>query len=159
MEHLLASPSSPLIKIPYVGSQEFEADISTPDNVLFTFKSHLERNGWMRHQVTGDVIFENRSPEQIADCLQTWLYFGCLISVFRRASITVRTRDFINASYNRDERLVHTTRLRGYIAEWARREGFADGPVVQNFANPKYLRGENMKEILNFTFHYLAMYC
>ena len=159
MEHLLAPASSRPIKIPYVGSQKFEADISTPNNVLLTFKSYLEDNNWTREKASGDLIFENRSDEDIACCLQTWLYFGCIISVFRMVGITIQTDHFVSASNNRDGILVHTTRLGGYIAEWARREGFADGPVVQNFADPKYMRGENIKEILNWTFWYLAMYC
>ena len=50
-------------------------------------------------------------------------------------------------------------RLRDYIAEWASREGFAVRPVVRNLADIKYVRGENIKEMLNYTFLFLDLYC
>lgn len=159
MEHLLAPPSSQPIKVPYVGIQEFDAgELLVPDNVLVFFKSYLDRNRWVRDRATANVIFTNRSPEDIARCFQTWLYFGCIISVFRLLNVIIRTRDLLSGSYGLNEVLVDTTRLHGYIAEAAKREGFAQGPTVQDFASQKYMRGQNIKEMLNMTFLYLPMY-
>ncbi len=160
MEHLLSPASAEGVEIPYVGTQVFELDISTPDDTLFIFKSYLERNGWTRHAASGDVILQGKSYEQITDCLQTWLYFGCLVSVMRRVGIPARTYDFVTHSNTPglEKPVVNTSRLHGCIAEWARLEGFANGPVVSNFQSPKYLRGENIKEMLHYTYAYLDQF-
>lgn len=159
MEHLLSPATSLPINIPYVGGEDFETGSSLHDDVLFNFKSYWERKGWKRHPATGDLIFEGRSLEEITKSLQTSLYFGCLISVFQRVGITVRTRDFLYTASPRGETFVRTTALPGLTAEWTRREGFTGGAVVRDFNNPKYMRGENIKEMLNWTSWYLQMYC
>ncbi|KIW62373.1 hypothetical protein PV04_10553 [Phialophora macrospora] len=164
MEHLLIPATATHINIPYVGIEEFETDRLARVDILENFKGYLDRRGWQRDLQTAELSFENRTPDEILQSLQTWLYFGCLISVFRRVGIIVGTGTFLEDRYSNSpphrERFVRTTRLHSLMAEWARREGFATGPVVHgDFANPKYLRGENLKEMLNFTFWYLQMYC
>jgi hypothetical protein len=147
MEHLLAPKGAVPIDVPYVGNEEYDSG---------PFKAYFERRGWERDE-TGALIFGGRTPDEVVAFLQTWLYFGCLISVFGRVGIAVRTSDFIRESENGDK-LVCTWRLPGFIGEWAQREGMSDGPVVPNFHNPKYIRGENIKEYLNWTFWYLGTF-
>ncbi|KAJ8116522.1 hypothetical protein ONZ43_g4425 [Nemania bipapillata] len=163
MEHLLASTGSAPINIPYVGIVEFEAHGDPmPDNSLMNFKSSWMLRGWNVDQATGDLIFDGRSPVDVVRALQTTLYFGCIISVFRRVGITVRTRDFVDSSTaNHIDGVVfiRTRKLHGLIAEWIQREGLADGPAVQNWNDPKYMRGLEIKEMLNWTFWYLGMFC
>ncbi|OAP54535.1 hypothetical protein AYL99_10983 [Fonsecaea erecta] len=160
MEHLLAPDGAARIDIPYIETQEFEAHQTTRVDVLENFKSYIERSGWQRNPQTGDVDFSNRSPREILQHLQTWLYFGCLVSVFRKVGVTVCTGDFLDSHPTRQgQRVVCTNKLQGFVGKWAQYEGFATGPVVpRDFSNPKYLRGENIKEILNYTFWYLGVY-
>ncbi|RYP49029.1 hypothetical protein DL768_005169 [Monosporascus sp. mg162] len=162
MEHLQArDPSQPIdIQIPYVAIEEYEADGQpSDDKVLFHFKSYWDRKGWTRHPRTGDLDFKNRIPETIPASLQTALYFGCLMSVFRTAGVTVHTRDFLYQSPNTGgQTVVRTTRLRDLIAAWAKRESFATGPVVSDPQNPKYTRGESIREMLEWTHYYTGMF-
>jgi len=156
MEHLLAPDSAKQINVPYVGTEEFEAGESYED-IVANFKSYLPRKGWYRYS-TGDLMFENRTADEIVSSLQTWLYFGSLISVFRTVGIRVQTSDFVYGSESGGA-FVRTTRLLGFIAKWTQREGLAEGPVVQDFSNPKYMHGESIREILNWTFLHLRMFC
>ncbi|KAI1113978.1 hypothetical protein F5Y14DRAFT_198927 [Nemania sp. NC0429] len=163
MEHLPVQTGSCLINIPYVGSVEFETDgDSGPDGALSNFKGSWMRQGWNVNRATGGLVFDDWSPQEIIRALQTTLYFGCLISVFRRVGITVRTRDFLDsptAAHTDNTTFVRTTKLHGFIAEWTRREGFADGSVVQDANDPKTTRGFNIHEMLNWTFWYLTKFC
>lgn len=160
MEHLLTPDASRQINVPYVGTEEFEADYYySPHGVVANFRGCWGRKGWKRHPATGDLIFNNRSPKEIANSFQMLLYFGCFIFVFRSVGITVRIGDFLDGSSSRGEKFVRTTRLHGFIAGWTRREGFADGTGIQNFESPKYSRGVNIMEMLNWTSLYLKSYC
>src|SRR5687767_8580629 len=118
MEHLLAPEGAKPINVPYVSTEEYEEyagyDVDSAQ-ALVAYKSYFDRKGWKRDE-TGDLIFGDRTPYEIVAFLQTWLYFGCLISVFRRVGIVVRTSDFIRLS-QRGERFVCTRRLPGFIAE------------------------------------------
>lgn len=157
MEHLLPPAGLRSIDIPYLGGQEFEAGIShfNPDEVLGNFKSYWDRQGWKRDSETGDLVFENHSPQQIVQSLQTWLYFGTLITIFGRVGIPVRTRDFLDTPPTGREIFVRTTKLPDLIAEWGRREGFSDGPPDTNINSRKFMRSENIRETLNWTFYHM----
>ncbi|KAI9762714.1 MAG: hypothetical protein M1840_001181 [Geoglossum simile] len=151
MEHLLAPEGAKAINIPYVGVEEYRA---YSDDSLIDFKSYFERKAWKRDSA-GDLIFGDRTPREIVAFLQTWLYFGCLISVFRRVEIDVQTCDFLRVS-ERGEVLVCTKRLPEFIAEWVRRESFRD--ESDEPFSPKRMRGENIKEALHWTFWYSGMF-
>lgn len=118
-------------------------------NSLRNFSSFWERRGW-KYDSTGRLTFENRTPEERVAFLQTWLYFGCLISVFRSVGITVRTSQFVRASEN-GERVVSTLKLPELIAEWAQRESSITGPVSPGSVGEKRIRGRAIKEILDLT--------
>jgi hypothetical protein len=72
MDHLLSSSGGEHILVPYVGVEEYDGG---------DFKAYWQRKGWRRTE-RGDLIFEDRTPHEKAAFFQTWLYFGCLISVF-----------------------------------------------------------------------------
>jgi hypothetical protein len=168
MEHLSAPVGAIPIYVPYICTEIYEECEEYQEyeeheelmkkygypkdsmNSLCNFKSFFERKGWKRDSA-GEVIFENRNLGEIIAFLQTYLYFGCLVSVFRCVGITVRTLDFVFVS-EKGERFINTQRLPGLIAEWARRESISVGPVFPNFNGPNHTCGQNIREILNWTF-------
>ncbi|KAH0569263.1 hypothetical protein GP486_000019 [Trichoglossum hirsutum] len=158
MEHLLTPAESRPISIPYVGGEEFERSNSQSNDIVYNFKTYWERKGWERHPETGDLLFKNRSPQDIVQSLQTSLYFGTLISIFARVGIPVRTRDFLDSSSPGGEIFVRTTKLPDLIADWTKREGFSERPLVFDVNSPRLLRSENIREMLNWTFYYLNMF-
>lgn len=159
MEHLPTPPGSRPINVPYLGGQEFEANMSESDDVLYYFKSYWERTGWPRDRQTYNLSFHNRRPEDIAQSLQTSLYFGTLISIFRRVGIPVRTRDFLAPSSPGGEVFVRTTKLPDLVADWLRREGISSQPGTAGDVNdPRVQRGCNISEILHYAFYFLDMY-
>lgn len=158
MEHLLSPSGAGPISIPYVGGRVFEADTTPSTDILYYLKSYWDRAGWQRHPVTGDLSFRNRSPLEIVQSLQTSLYFGPLLSIFSRVGVHISTRDFLETSPTGQEIFVHTTNLPRFIAEWAKREGFSNGPPVSTGFTPKYMRGENIKEMLSWALYYLQTF-
>ncbi|AEO68452.1 uncharacterized protein THITE_2089960 [Thermothielavioides terrestris NRRL 8126] len=133
--------------------------MSGSDDVLYNFKSYWDRTGWARHPLTGHLSFHDRRPEEIAQSLQTSLYFGTLISIFGRVGIPVRTRDFLSASSPNGEVFVRTTKLPHLVADWLRREGVSSEPAAVGDVNdPRWQRGQNIIEMLNWAFYYLNMY-
>ncbi|RDW78988.1 uncharacterized protein DSM5745_05840 [Aspergillus mulundensis] len=173
MEHLPTRADSPPLKIPYLGGEAFEAGtLGSTEGALYNFKSYWQRRGLERDQLTGEISFESLRPHEIAQSLQTWLYFGTLISVFEVVGIPVRTRDFVIprpslssrvrvlwGEREKEERSVCTAMLPALVARWTAREGFSSGSDgrlhVRDVNDPRFLRGENIKEMLNWTFYYL----
>ncbi|KAL4902943.1 hypothetical protein BDW74DRAFT_54790 [Aspergillus multicolor] len=99
MEHLPTQTDSPSLKIPYLGGKPFEAGTtSSTEGALYNFKSYWQRRGLGRDQLSGELSFKGLQPHEIVHELQTWLYFGTLISIFDIVEIRVRTRDFVAAS-------------------------------------------------------------
>ena len=137
MEHLTTPDGAQPIHVPYVGTVEYDGG---------NFKGYFERQGWER-QKTGQLIFGNRPPDQVASFLQTWLYFGCLISVFECGGVAVLTKDFIRVCENGD-RVVCTQRLPEFILDWDQH--------VRRY--PDNLKGQNVIEYLNYTYWYLMMF-
>jgi hypothetical protein len=156
MEHLLAPQDAKPIDIPYVGVEEYE--VLYHDNSLQDFKSYFERKNWQRNSV-GDLVVGGRSPTEVLAFFQTWLYFGCLISVFRQIGMTVQTIDFLRISQN-GEKLVCTQNLPHLIEEWTLHESVQSPGVTveaQSYFNPRAMRFMAISEILHFTSHHLEM--
>jgi hypothetical protein len=142
MDHLLSSSGGEYILVPYVGVEEYDGG---------DFKTYLRRKGW-RTTEGGDLIFKDRTPYEKATFFQTWLYFGCLISVFGCINIGVQTCNFIFTSPS-GERFVTTRALPSLIAEWIRREGLSNSVAPDPFnSSPRTMRGYNIIELLNWTF-------
>ena len=86
MEHYPARHGTERIDIAYLSTQEYDGDEST---------TYPSRRGWTKNYLLGYQNFGNRSPKEVEEFLQTWLYFGFVIEVFGVVGITVNTTDFI----------------------------------------------------------------
>jgi hypothetical protein len=148
MDHLLSSSGGEHILVPYVGIEEYDRG---------DFKAYWQRKGWRRTE-RRDLIFKDRTLYEKAAFFQTWLYFGCLISVFGLINVGVQTYNFVLTSPS-GERFVTTRALPSLIAEWIRREGlsYSVAPDPSN-SSPRTRRGYSIIEWLNWTFVYMQMF-
>jgi hypothetical protein len=112
MEHLRTPEGAEPIDVPYVGTEEYDGR---------EFMSYPKRLKWTDYQLVGGENFGNRSPDKIEAFFQTWLYFGCLISVFADVGLKVTTKDFIRET-STGEKYVTTGALPKLIEEWKNRD-------------------------------------
>ncbi|KAK4442922.1 hypothetical protein QBC34DRAFT_479230 [Podospora aff. communis PSN243] len=150
------------INIPHVAGQDFEAADLPGIPPLENFKGYPLRRGWKVNAETGDLSFDNRSPQEISSFLQAGFYFGCMITVFRIAGVPVRTADFLEKGRRSSEVTIRTDILPRLVGEWIQREatgrvGAATGPNDPGME--KFIRASGIRETLNFTFWYLQMFC
>jgi hypothetical protein len=142
MEHILPVDGAQHISVPYVGAEEYDGG---------PFKEYLNRKGW-KQSGTGDLIFGTRTPEEKVAFLQTYLYFGLLITLFGEVGIHVRTSAFVDRSTNS----ITTQALPHFISEWIKVEGLWNGvPLSSTGFPPKTLRAYTIREYLNWTRFYL----
>ena len=110
MEHLpLAGRSAPIV-VPYVCEEEYDGG---------NFMDYPERKGWGLDVWPG--VFKLYTREVFKDVLsflQTWLFFGTLISVLGGDVVTA---DFIRNDQGR--KYITTIKLQNYVEEWADRDG------------------------------------
>ena len=157
MEHLPAPKGGVPIRVPYVGIEEYDGR---------EFMSYPKRMKWTDSHLQGDRNFGNRSRQKAEAFFQTWLYFGCLISVFGHVGIKVVTKDFIRQTSNGDK-YVTTRLLPKFIQKWKdkdwRSEEVRDAPhrSRQERDQEKILqrRAASIKEILDEVVTYAKRYC
>jgi hypothetical protein len=160
MEHLASRAGSRPLKIPYLGGEQFEASMGMIGNIYgvqYYYKSYWDRKGWPRHHITGVLSFIHLRPRETAQALQTWLYFGTMISIFRVLGMPVQTVDFVVEE--RDGIFVRTSRLLDLVSRWTQVEGFEENVGrAQDIKDPRDQRGMCIQEMLNWTFFYLGMF-
>jgi hypothetical protein len=157
MEHLPAPEGAEPIHVPYVGTEEYDGR---------EFMSYPKRVTWTDSQLEGGENFGNRSPDKIEAFFQTWLYFGCLISVFAQVGIKVTTRDFIRET-STGQKYVTTRALPKLIEEWKDRDWTSeDAPTPRRRSKKERGRderllksAESIKEILDEMLAYAKRYC
>ena len=116
MEHFASAEGTETIDVPHVGTEDYDG---------YDFLGYPQRKGWSRNQLMGDQNFGNKKPEEVEAFFQTWLYFGCLISVFGLAGIEVKTCDFVRET-EKGEKIITTKLLPRFIQDWMNREGMHD---------------------------------
>lgn len=110
MEHFPAPEGTKLIDVPYIGTEDYDAYNGK-------FKDYPQHKGWSDSQLKGDLNFGNRSHDKVEVFFQTWLYFGCLISVFKVVGIELQTKNFIYQAAN-GEKYITTKALLQTIQQW-----------------------------------------
>ncbi|KAF3931220.1 hypothetical protein ABW19_dt0209232 [Dactylella cylindrospora] len=159
MEHLRAPPDTPEIVIPYLEGDLFEnystdgANSSRATNytAIFTFKTYFMSRGWNLDAV-GKIQPTLLTAKELITRVQSSLYFGCLISVFRCIGIGVQTQYFLKDDGN-GNKTVSTRNLLNLLAMWRmQEESFVfDGAPFPDVNNPKTQRCYNILEMLAWT--------
>jgi hypothetical protein len=162
MEHFVASPDIEPIDVPYIGIEEYDWD---------DFVTYPEHKGWSDPELQGALNFGNRPHDEVEAFFQTWLYFGCLISVFKHAEIKLKTIDFIRETQT-GKKYVTTNLLPHAIQQWMDNDQKVDdndedwdvndsGSTEEKRKREKVLlkRAESIKEILDKVLSYAKRYC
>jgi hypothetical protein len=113
MEHFASPEGTEPIDVPHVGTEDYDGS---------DFFGYPQRKGWSQNQLMGDQNFGNSSSKEVEAFFQTWLYFGCSISVFGLVGIEVKTCDFVQET-EKGEKIITTKLLSGFIQDWMNREG------------------------------------
>lgn len=160
MEHFIAPQGGETIEVPYVGTEDYDGD---------DFMSYPLRKGWSEDDLMGLNSFGGRSEarEEVEAFFQTWLYFGCLISLFSLVGVKVQIQDFVRETA-RGEKVITTSLLPGFIQDWMNREGMADeyNREMAPDHNPemvdleaKYKRGQIIETIFQRVWFFVDTYC
>lgn len=109
MDHLLIPQGAEhVITVPYKGIELYDGG---------EFSTYPKRKKWSSGQIRGENRYGGRKRPAIESFFQTWLYFGCLIEVFKIVGIQVHTEDFIDPK--RD--VITTKKLPSLFVEWQKR--------------------------------------
>src|ERR1700761_4636332 len=117
MDHYLRPPNSPPIDVPYVCTEDYDG------GDFFTYPQRKKwKFNWSESEPEPEPeilksMFENRPSAEVEDFCQTWLFFGCLIEIFKVVDIKVSTSDFL-----RDGRYITTAKLPELLNEWHEKE-------------------------------------
>jgi len=108
MDHIPLPPGATPLLVPYV-AEDYEQG---------NFTSFPERKEKSRMLETSN--FQQASPEEWQAFFQTWLYFGCLIEVFKVVNLDVDPKRFVRETESGP--VVDSTALHVYIDEWKFRD-------------------------------------
>ncbi|GJJ11131.1 hypothetical protein Clacol_005362 [Clathrus columnatus] len=107
MDHFILPPGTThYITVPYKCTEPYDNG---------DFYTYPERKGWTADDVEGKDEYGHRRPEDIEIFLQSWLFFGVLVEVFKIVNIKVDTDDFID----HDTGLVTTHKLTELLEKFA----------------------------------------
>lgn len=160
MEHFIAPQGAEIIEVPYVGTEDYDGG---------DFMTYPSRKGWSEDDLMGLDSFGGRleAHEEVEAFFQTWLYFGCLISVFELVGIKLKTGDFIRVT-EREDRVISTSKLPGIIQDWMNREGMTDKSYKELATahipelvdkSAKLKRGQMIETTLLRVLFFVNMYC
>ncbi|KIJ36887.1 hypothetical protein M422DRAFT_260755 [Sphaerobolus stellatus SS14] len=110
MDHLPLPDGAAHIELPYLATEAYDGG---------TFCKYPRRKNWTESELQGEDAsgVGGRTPKELNAFFQTWLFFGCLITVFRCVGVNVKSSDFIYV--DRDGKKVITTRLLPtFIQQW-----------------------------------------
>jgi hypothetical protein len=109
MDHLPLPPGAEPLHVPYVAEDYDQGD----------FALYPQRQKLALMLETSN--FEKPKPEAWQTFFQTWLYFGCLIEVFKVVGLDVDPKRFVKETESGLE--VSSVALHVYIDEWKFRDG------------------------------------
>lgn len=152
MEHIPSPDGSKTIDIPFVCTEDYDNG---------EFHTYPKRKGWTKHELEGGSDYGGRKSHEIEAFFQTWLYFGCLIEVFKAAGIKVEAIDFI-----RERKFITTRKLPALIQEWREREqsflsAYASGSVSkqESMMQAKEERESDIIDIIETVQSYVRKDC
>jgi hypothetical protein len=152
MEHYPAPDGTELIDIPYLATQKYDGG---------EFNTYPKRRGWSDDELNGHQNFGNRSPREIEEFFQTWLFFGLVIEVFGIVGIKLRTSDFIRKGKS-DQQYITTEILPKKIKKW-RDKDEVDEDDESKTAQKKSAQAQKhalaMKPIIMRVLEYAKRYC
>ncbi|KAF3932083.1 hypothetical protein ABW20_dc0105914 [Dactylellina cionopaga] len=156
MEHLLSPPGTKRILIPYLGGKTCEEFVHPTDNHVRTefdvqrlFKDFPNTYGWSINSI-GEINCQDKTAKEILVFVQTWLYFGTLISVFQVARMPLRTMSFLQEV---DGKIyLNTENVQYLITMWMRGEAATVETEAQriNYHWTKAARSGTIREILSY---------
>lgn len=156
MDHLQIPEGADHVKLPYLGREEFDGG---------EFCDYPQRKNWTRAELLGENDYGGRTKEEVNALFQTWLFFGCLITVFRSVGVEVQTADFIRTTED-GSKYITTKMLPEFVQRW--RTGPRKGGT---WANTKRLETAHLNSYLGRKIHspvksiledhcrYMARYC
>ena len=124
MDHLPIPEGAQHVKLPFLGTEEYDGE---------ELSKYPQRKNWTNAELRGVNSHGGRTQDEIDAFFQTWLFFGCLITIFRSVGVRVKTKDFIYTADDGKQYLT-TAKLPAFIEKW--RTGKQKGG---NWANPKHL--------------------
>jgi len=104
MDHLTIPDDAEHIRLLYLSTDEYDGGELT---------EYPNRMKWTQRE----LMEPRRTQKEVDAFFQTWLFFGCLITIFRCVGISVKTRDFV---YKADDgrRYLTTARLPEFLEKW-----------------------------------------
>lgn len=108
MDHLPIPEGAQHVKLAYLGTEEYDGG---------ELSEYPQRKNWTKAELRGESSHSSRTLEEVDAFFQTWLFFGCLITIFRSVGVRVHTRDFIYTA-NDGRRYLTTAKLPDFIEEW-----------------------------------------
>jgi hypothetical protein len=107
MDYILIPKKAQHIAVPYKCTELYDED---------DFMTYPDRKRWTAAQIRGENGYGGRKLE-VESFVQTWLYFGCLLEVFKIGGIHVTTEDFVD----RERGVVTAKKLPSLFVEWRKR--------------------------------------
>jgi hypothetical protein len=104
MDHLTIPDDAEHISLPYLSTDEYDGGELTdyPNRMRWTQKELME---------------PHRTQKEVDAFFQTWLFFGCLITIFRCVGISVKTSDFVHKADD-GKRYLTTAKLPNFLEKW-----------------------------------------
>ena len=156
MDHFQIPKGATHIKLPYLGREEYDGQ---------RLGGYPLRRGWTEAELVREGEHGIRTQEDIDAFFQTWLVFGCLITVFESVGIKVTTRDFLCTSNDGQTHLT-TQKLPELMQRWReRRDGAGtwtdpqqlEAAVLGAYAGRKVM--SPVKSIIEEHFRLMNRYC
>lgn len=104
MDHLTIPDDAEHINLPYLSVDEYDGGELT---------EYANRMKWTQKE----LIEPQRTQEEVDAFFQTWLFFGCLITIFRCVGISVKTSDFVRKA-DGGRRYLTTAKLPAFLDKW-----------------------------------------
>jgi hypothetical protein len=133
MDHLQIPDGAEHVKLPYLGTEEYDGG---------ELSNYPQRKNWTRAELLGENDYGGRPKEEVNAFFQTWLFFGCLITVFRSVGVQVQTADFIHTTID-GNKYITTAKLPEFIQQW--RTGPRKGGT---WANTEHLETAHLNSYL-----------
>src|SRR5438034_8402628 len=108
MDHLPLPEGAAHVELPYLGTEEYDGG---------EFCDYPRRKGLTEAELNEENGFGRRTPEEVNAFFQTWLFFGCLIRVFRSVGVKAKSSDFIRMRED-GKKFITTELLPKFIQQW-----------------------------------------
>jgi hypothetical protein len=133
MDHLQIPDGAEHVKLRYLGTEEYDGG---------ELSNYPQRKKWTRAELLGESDYGGHTKEEVNAFFQTWLFFGCLITIFRSVGVEVQTADFI-CTTDDGNKWITTAKLLEFLQQW--RTGSRKGGT---WVNTKHLETVHLNSYL-----------